>query len=59
MDQVKTNEETEGNKTKQLTYFTRIVNCSRSKILVIIKVIKMILLIIMIIIIIITIIKQS
>ena len=42
MDQVKTNEEIEGNKTKRSTYLIRTVNCSGSEILVIIKVIKMI-----------------
>ena len=42
MDQVKTHEEVEDNKTKQSTYFIRTVNCSCSKIPVIIKIIKMI-----------------
>ena len=36
--QVKTNEEPEGNKTKRSTYLKRtVVNCSYSKILVIVK----------------------
>ena len=64
MDQVKLNKEIEGNKTKRSTYFIRAINCSYSKILVIIKVTKMfliiiIIIIIVIIIIIITIIKCS
>ena len=41
MDQVKLNKEIEGNKTKRSTYFIRAINCSYSKILVIIKVTKM------------------
>ena len=48
MDQVKTNEEIEGN--KRSTYLIKTVNCSCSKIVVIIKVIKMILIIILMII---------
>ena len=63
MDQVKLNKEIEGNKTKRSTYFIRAINCSYSKILVIIKVTKMfliiIIIIIIVIIIIITIIKCS
>ena len=43
VDQVKANEEIEGN--KRLTYLIRTVKCSRSKILVIIKVMKIILII--------------
>ena len=46
VDQVKTNEETERNKTKRSTYLIKTVNCSSSKILVLIKVIKMVLIII-------------
>ena len=56
MDQVKLNKEIEGNKTKRSTYFIRAINCSYSKILVIIKVTKMFLIIIIIIIIIVIII---
>ena len=40
VDEVKANEEIEGNITKQLTNLIRTVNCSCSKILVIIKVTK-------------------
>ena len=50
LDLIKTNEETEGNQTKLLTYIIRTVKCFCSKILVAIKVIKMTLLSIIIII---------
>ena len=46
MDQFKTNEETEGNKTERSTYLIRTVNCSRSKNLLTIEVMKLILLLI-------------
>ena len=49
MDQIKTNEEIERNKTKRSTYFMRAVNCSCSKIIVMTKVIKMVLIITLII----------
>ena len=46
VDQFKTNEETEGNKTERSTYLIRTVNCSRSKNLLTIEVMKLILLLI-------------
>ena len=46
MDQVTTNEETEGKKAKRSTYLMKTVSYSCSKILVIIKVIKIIIIII-------------
>ena len=46
VDQFKTNEETEGNKTERSTYLIRTVNCSSVKNLLTIKVMKLILLLI-------------
>ena len=46
VDQFKTNEETEGNKTERSTYLIRTVNCSSAKNLLTIKVMKLILLLI-------------
>ena len=56
MNQVKTNEEIQGNKTKRSTCLIRTVNCSSSKILVISKVIKMVLIVIVLLLLLITII---
>ena len=55
MDNFKTNEEIEGNKTKRSIYLVIKVNCSCAKIPVITKIIKMVLLIIIIVMIMITI----
>ena len=57
MNQVKTNEEIQGNKTKRSTCLIRTVNCSSSKILVISKVIKMVLIVIVLLLLITIIIK--
>ena len=57
MNQVKTNEEIQGNKTKRSTCLIRRVNCSSSKILVISKVIKMVLIVIVLLLLITIIIK--
>ena len=57
MNQVKTNEEIQGNKTKRSTCPIRTVNRSSSKILVISKVIKMVLIVIVLLLLITIIIK--